>query len=148
MPSPTTARPAQLCRVAVSALLVSAVVSSGCQPAFKVEPVTIRLERADQLLGAAHRHTIWINGQNVGMIRNGATNTFYFVPKIDEKNAIYIEAYDPFVKNPVSNTVMFNIGSGGEMTGTMKWDKNGTGLDLTLEVSIVNEGKYPPVKKK
>lgn len=145
MPTPIPIRP---CRVILVAVFMSAVVAPGCQPAFKVEPVTFRLERADQLLGAVHRHTVWINGQNVGMIRNGATNTFTFIPKIDEKNAIYIEAYDPFVKNPVSNTLSFNIGSGGEMVGAVKWVQNGSGVDLVLEASIVNEGKYPPAKKR
>jgi hypothetical protein len=146
--TPVPARAARLRRCAALALLLSAPVVSGCGPSFKVEPVTIRIERADQLLGAFHRHTVWINGKNVGMIRNGATNTFQFVPKIDEKNSIYIEAYDPIVKNPVSNTILFDIGSGGEMTATVKWAQNGSGLDLLLEASVVNEGKYPPARKK
>jgi len=148
MPTLIPACPAHLWRVTALALVVSAVTATGCRPAFKAEPVTFRLERADQLLGAAHRHTIWINGKNVGLIRNGATNSFHFIPKINEKNSIYIEAYDPFFKNPVSNTLFFNVGSGGEMVGKVKWEQNGSGIDLILEVSIVNEGKYPPARKK
>lgn len=143
----TPVRPAALRRVATFALLLPALAVSGCGPSFKVEPVTLTVERADQLLGAVHRHTIWVNGKEVGLIRNGAKNTFQFMPKIDEKNSIYIEAYDPIVKNPVSNTILFNIGSGGEMVASVKWDKNGSGIDLMLEASITNEGKYPPAKK-
>ena len=110
--------------------------------------MSFRLERAEQLNLGLYRYTVWINGQNVGLIANGATNTFHFIPKISEKNAIYIEAYQPIGTNPVSNTLYFDIGSGGEMIGTVKWEQNGWSLDLKLEASVVSEGKYPPARKK
>jgi hypothetical protein len=124
------------------------MIGTGCGPTFKPKPVTLTLTRADQLLCAVHRYTVWINGVNVGMIRNGATNTFTFIPKIDEPNTMYVEAYDPFVTNPVTNKVTFEIGSAGEMTGEVKWIENGTGVDLVLDLNITKEGEYPKSERR
>ncbi len=124
------------------------VMGTGCGPSFKPKPVTLSLTRADQLLSAFHRYTVWINGENKGFIRNGATNAFSFIPKIDEPNTMYIEAYDPIGTNPVSNRVNFEIGSAGEMTGEVKWVENGSGVDLVLELSITKEGEYPKAERK
>jgi hypothetical protein len=118
--------------------------STSRQTPFRIEPVKLRLERADQLHSAFNRYTIWINDQNAGAHRNGATYTYEFMPRLKAKNTIVIEAYDPLGTNPVSNKASFDMGSGGEMTGSVKWVENGTGLDLLLQVQVVKTGRFPP----
>src|SRR4051812_24530756 len=115
-----------------------------CVPALASaeDKATLKLERADQLLNAAHRHTIWVNGQNVGLISNGATRTYEFTPKAG-KNSIYIEAYDPFVKNPESNRVELEVAPGAELTGKVEWVQNGSSFDLVLKVEVGKAGKVP-----
>jgi len=104
---------------------------------------TLKLERKDQLLGAIYNHTVYINGEKVGKIGNGAKKEFSFTPKIDGKNAIYIEAYDPIVENPKSNTVSIAVFDGGVLSGTVQFEQNGTSLDLVLKVEVANNGKTP-----
>ncbi|QJW95407.1 hypothetical protein [Frigoriglobus tundricola] len=116
------------------------LVLSGCdklQPGAKVklEPVSITLFRQDQLVGSAHRHTLFVNNVEVGLISNGATKTFHFVP-VPGKNILCVEAYDPFVKNPRSNTVALDVPSGGHIDASVKWFINGTGGDLQLEARV------------
>ena len=102
MPRPSTFSRTRL----ASSLAILAAIFAPASMFAGEKTATLKLERRDQLpLNAAHRHTIWINGQNVGLISNGATKTYEFTPKAGGKNVIYIEAYDPFVKDPESNRV-------------------------------------------
>jgi len=105
----------------------------------KVGPATIRLERRDQLPGAFNRHTLWINGKEIGKVANGATNTFEFTTDSSKRNEIFIEAYDPFVENPKSNKVYLTVHPGDEVTANVQWVQNGTAFDLVLEAKVVEK---------
>jgi hypothetical protein len=104
-------------------------------------PAKITLERKDQLWGAASRHTLWINGEKIGLIANGATNTFEFTAKGNDKSIIYIEGYTWFGEPPTSNKVSLDVRPGDEVSALVKWVQNGTAFDLILEAKVVSKDK-------
>jgi hypothetical protein len=97
--------------------------------------------RQDQLIGAAYQHTVYVNGEKIGKIANGATKEFTFTPKPDGKNTIYIEAYDPFAENPKTNTIKFAVFEGGIVNAKVNWVENGSGFDLVLKLDVDKKGK-------
>ncbi|VTS05901.1 hypothetical protein [Tuwongella immobilis] len=134
------------------AMLCGIVV--GCEPSLevrtpfqpqlpKVEPATLTITRTEQWTGSVHRHTVYVNGNNVGLIRNGETLSFQFMPSINGTNSIYVEGYDPIVTNPVTNTESLKVGSGGAVSATTEWGGNLLVPKLELRATVINSGSFP-----
>ena len=110
----------------------------------RIEPARLTLTRADQWAGSAHRHTVWINGYNAGLHRNGATVTYKFMPALDGRNTLRVVAYRPIGADVESNVEDFVIGSGGELTANVEFTTSGLSERLSLSSRVIKEGTRPP----